>query len=149
MPDISIESVMTTSVHTVAPDLAIEDAVRTMRQKAYSCLVVLEAGASGAKPIGIVTERDILKLANLLLDDLDHEGLTAQSVMTSPTIHIQRSANILEAILLCQQTKIRHLPVVDEEGNLCGLLTQSDLLSAHIHSLELMNQKLEENKKSA
>ena len=145
MPDISIDAVMTTSVHTIRPEWPIADVVRTMRNKSYSCLVVAEGG----KPIGIVTERDILKLANLLLDDLEHKDLTARSVMTSPTISIKSQANLLEAILLCRQTKIRHLPVVNDEGDLCGLLTQSDLLNAHIKSLELMKAQLDNQKRTA
>ena len=47
--------------------------------------------------------------------------------MTTKPVTIERSAMLAEAHRLMRERKIRHLPVVDEAGNLCGIVSQRDL----------------------
>jgi len=126
MPFLPVQEVMSKVVATIRPEQPVLEAIETMRQRNYSCLVVIdEAG----RPTGMITERDVLRLANLLLRGTDGSQLRAQAIMTHPAITIRSSANATEAIALIRERKIRHLPVIGQDGKLAGILTQSDLVT--------------------
>ena len=58
------------------------------------------------------------------------ERQTAGEVMTSPLITIDSDAPVEDALEMATEQRIRHLPVVDAQGVLVGLVTQSNLLHA-------------------
>ncbi|ANV85304.1 hypothetical protein AWQ21_13565 [Picosynechococcus sp. PCC 7003] len=88
-----------------------------------SCVLV----SSADKLVGIVTERDILQFSVL---GAETEPLTVETVMQTPVITIQEEElNSFAAIVnLFQGTQARYLPIVDQQGQLTGLLTQEGLL---------------------
>jgi len=128
-----ISEVMSKSVASATPETPITAVIELMRQRSYSCLVITHQDL----PVGIITERDILKLANLLLAGTDGSALQAQAIMTRPATTIRDSASLTEAIALCKYKTIRHLPVVDANGKLSGILTQTDLMNGFIKAIEL------------
>ncbi|NEQ50790.1 MAG: PAS domain S-box protein [Leptolyngbya sp. SIO3F4] len=100
-----------------------------------SCAIIVEDD----KPIGIFTERDLVCLA-AQGKVITHK--TIETVMTSPLITISqdKASNLFVAVDLLQQYRVRHLPVVDNDGKLVGILTResirqslkpSDLLRLH------------------
>jgi len=131
---VSVKEVMTESVCTVAEGSAVLEVVELMRHNNFSCVVIEKDG----RPFGIVTERDVLRLTNLLLKGTKAKvgNIKVESIMTSPVMTVRSSATLHEAMLLCRDKKIRHMPVVDKTGLLAGLLTQSDLMSGYFHILE-------------
>ncbi|MEG4281557.1 CBS domain-containing protein [Microcoleus sp. A006_D1] len=90
-----------------------------------SCVLVVE----DSRPIGIFTERDIVKLTTLANCAI---GLTIADVMTrSPiTLTQSESQDIFTAIFTLRQHQIRHLPVVDEESRLIGIITREAIHEA-------------------
>jgi len=130
-----ISEVMSRPVVSATPETPITAIIELMRQRSYSCLVITHQDI----PVGIITERDILKLANLLLAGTDGSALQAQAIMTRPATTIRDSASLTEAIALCKYKTIRHLPVVDANGKLCGILTQTDLMNGFIQAIELQS----------
>ena len=75
---------------------------------------------------GIFTERDLVKLIS---DGVEIEGLTVAEVMTKQVITLKQNdfVNIFTTIQLIRQHRIRHLPVVDENSSLVGLVTATKL----------------------
>ncbi|MEM7552534.1 MAG: PAS domain S-box protein [Cyanobacteria bacterium P01_A01_bin.84] len=144
---LGLTHVINTSPLTVTSDTLITDAIALMINgdtKAKSRLpsdYVLVTQAEKLK--GIFTQEDVLKLT---LNGKDLSHITITSVMEKKVIKLQESAlrdisteewwdRICFWRSLMNQHKIRHLPVVDEQDNLIGIITESSLLNI-IDSLE-------------
>ena len=87
-----------------------------------SCVMVVEEG----QVIGILTERDVVRLS---AQQQPLDCLVLQQVMASPVVTLRESAftDLFSAINLLQQHHIRHLPILDEQDRLVGLLTHESL----------------------
>lgn len=107
--------VMNPKVVTISPDKGIEHAIRLMDQHGVGSLLVVQNNVLK----GILTSKDIRKH--------DRNRLT-WDVMTPNPIVINENANIVEAIQVMENHCIEHLPVVDEERKLLGLITKKDIL---------------------
>ncbi|NER40019.1 MAG: diguanylate cyclase [Oscillatoria sp. SIO1A7] len=79
------------------------------------------------RPVGIVTERDIVQFVNL---GLDLENLTGKTVMSTPLFPIQPGESLWEAHQQMEQRRVRRLVVTGEYGELVGIITQTSLLQA-------------------
>ena len=85
----------------------------------HSCVIVVE----DSRPIGIFTERDIVKLTTVVNCTV---GLTIADVMNRSPITIKQSESqdIFTAIFALRQHSIKHLPVIDEDSRLVGIITR-------------------------
>ncbi len=79
------------------------------------------------RPVGIITERDMLQFRNL---ELDLDRLQASTVMSAPLFPIGPSASLWEAHQQMQRRRVHRLVVVGNEGELGGIITQTSLLQA-------------------
>lgn len=110
-------------VLAIRPGTSCEDMIAGLAATRATCAVVVDAGA---RPVGIVTERDIaLRIAYRLPGETPVER-----VMTSPVITIRRRDYLYHAIALMRRHGLRHMPVVDADGRLAGLLFLHDALAA-------------------
>ena len=100
-------------------DLALEEIHIDARS---SCVLVVR----DRRLVGIITERDVVRLIaqHSTLDDL-----SVGDVMTHPTIVLDRAefTDLFTAINLLQQHHIRHLPLLDKDNSIIGLLTHESL----------------------
>jgi diguanylate cyclase (GGDEF)-like protein len=128
----SIASVMTKDVVTVAPDTPLEVLAARMRDLRLSCVVVCEDG----RPVGIVSERDIVRALGHVLAHTGRPTLRACDVMSSPVFALDAASDLDVAVRVTAERGFRRVPIVDEGGRIAGLLTQSDLLRAHVRALE-------------
>jgi signal transduction histidine kinase len=128
---------------TVAPETPIAQVLALMNPMRVSCQLCGEkqnAVASAAKrscvlvvednrPIGIFTERDIVKLTTVAACAI---GLTIAEVMTRSPITLKQSESqdIFTAMFTLRQHQIRHLPVVDENSRLLGIITREAIHEA-------------------
>jgi CBS domain-containing protein len=87
-----------------------------------SCLLVVVDN----KPLGILTERDIVRLVT---QSIDWHTKTVAEVMTSPVIVLpyRASDDIFAAIFLFRRHRIRHMPVVDQQEHLLGVVSQNSI----------------------
>ncbi len=125
----SIESLMTRKVVSVEPDASILDVLNKLRAYRISCVVVCQDEV----PIGMISERDIISIAYNLVAGHDEERKHASDLMSPNLTTIQLSDSFEHAIEIAEEERIRHLPVVDDDGRLVGLLTQTDLLRAALN----------------
>ncbi len=112
---------MTRVVETVTPDISLGDAVRHMADRCISSLVVAE----GRKPIGILTEHDVVRL---LLNETS-STIPIIDVCSTPIHTITGELEFRTAYTRLRQWNVRHLVVVDESGDLTGLISETDLRS--------------------
>ncbi|MBD2270753.1 PAS domain-containing protein [Anabaena sp. FACHB-1391] len=87
-----------------------------------SCVLIVENN----RPVGIFTEQNVVELS---AQKPDLENLALRDVMSHPVITLQESkfTDLFFALNLLQHHRIRHLPLVDEENQLVGLLTYESL----------------------
>lgn len=103
-------------------DAAIGDAARIMADEDVSVLPILQGDAL----VGILTDKDLRR--RVLAPGLD--GATpVHQVMTPDPITVGESQTILNALLAMTSHHIRHLPVVDNAGQLSGIISSSDILA--------------------
>jgi len=121
---IETHDVMVKRVITTKKQATVEDAVKLMNKYEIGCLVVIENG----KPIGIITERDLLK--RVLARSKELRNVTVMEVMSTPLISTTPNTEIEEAAKLMFQKKIKKLPIVKKE-KLLGLVTLTDILRIH------------------
>ncbi len=96
--------------------------VRAMSEQAASCVVI---EAPGGAPIGIVTERDIVRRAAFRADP----DAPASDIMSAPLRVAAEDDLLYRAIGAMRRFGLRHMPVVDHRGRLCGMLNLRDALA--------------------
>ena len=112
---------MKKNVVTLDISNTVLDAVRVMAEKCVGCLVITES----TRPVGIITERDIMRS---ILQDRSVLERGVEQVMSQPLLAVQPETAVVEALDLMKEKEIRHLPVVAGE-RLQGVITMhSDLL---------------------
>jgi len=119
-PSDLLGQIMTRNVQTVAPSDSLKDALEKMLSKDIGNVVVVEKDV----PVGIVTERDILRR---VAKGEDVSKLLVREIMSSPVITATPENNGIEAVDIMHRNNIRRLPVVDR-GRLVGIVTQKDLI---------------------
>lgn len=119
---IELKEIMVDKVITTKKDAPVKDAVKLMNKYEIGCLVVIE----NEKPIGIVTERDLLK--RVLAKSEELRNMKVMEIMSKPLISVAPNVEIEEAAKLMYKKKIKKLPIVEKE-KLLGLVTLTDVLS--------------------
>ncbi|MGD0175421.1 MAG: CBS domain-containing protein [Candidatus Bathyarchaeia archaeon] len=120
MAEDKIGQVMSKPVRTVKPDEKLSAAMAIMEKNNVGSVVVVE----GENPIGIITERDVIRQI-LKGTQIIQEPVT--QVMSKPLITGSPDMLVQDAVDLMLENKIRQLPVV--EGNkLVGIVTDGDLM---------------------
>jgi CBS domain-containing protein len=117
------------SVETIAAEAPVFDAVRRLGEKRIGALPVLDLG----RIAGIMSERDVI----YCLRDHGPEVLDwpVSRVMSSPAITAPPDTDVLAALALMTQRRIRHLPVV-EAGEIRGIVSIGDLVKYRMERIE-------------
>ena len=117
------------AVETIAADASVFDAVRRLGEKRIGALPVIE----GDRITGIMSERDVI----YCLRDHGPEVLDwpVSRVMSSPAITADSSTDVLAALAVMTQRRIRHLPVVDG-GEIRGIVSIGDLVKHRMERIE-------------
>ncbi len=120
-----IKDIMTTGVISVGPDETVQHAVDIMAERSISCVVVTDTGSS-KNPIGIITERDLVR--RVLQPGKNPKRIKNRQVMTTSLVTISEEATLEEGMRIISSMKIRRLPVVNKEG-LIGIVTYTDIVN--------------------
>lgn len=118
---IKIEEWMSKPVRSVKKSLSVEDAIKIMDEHNIGVLPV----ADKDRPIGVITERDILR--RVVAKKLDMKNKTVEDIMTKNPVTIEHDASILEATRLMSENNFRRLLVV-KNGKLIGVVTAKDVI---------------------
>jgi CBS domain-containing protein len=106
-------------VYTVPKGSTVAEAVSEMNEKGVGALLVLD----GRKPVGIFTERDVLR--RIVDPDKDPAMVRVGDVMTRQLVTISIDTRVAEAMSLMTERRFRHLPVLDG-GEVVGMLSAGD-----------------------
>jgi|1185.fasta_scaffold999919_1 CBS domain-containing protein len=137
-----VQSILTTKgsdVVTIVESVSLADAAATLRDHGIGALVVSN---DGRHIDGIVSERDVVRA-------LANHGATvmgrAVSTVMSRDVVTCRSGDAIEALMLAMtERRIRHVPVVDDAGELNGLVSIGDVVKNRLGQLQVENEQLHE-----
>lgn len=103
---------------------SIRTAVNLMRQHHVGDVVVLDAAAN--KPVGILTDRDIV--IEVLAEGVDLDAVSIGDVMSFEPVSVSEETRLLDAIKLMRVKGVRRLLVVNQQGGLAGIISVDDIL---------------------
>jgi CBS domain-containing protein len=124
---VSVSKLMNPKVQTDFEDQNIMSACNIMSANDIGCVIIVTRDRDRT-PVGIITERDIVRILGKLNPDLFQTPL--RTLMSNPIITIEQSASINDAAKIMNNKKIRRLVVVDKDNKMTGILTQKDIFNA-------------------
>jgi CBS domain-containing protein len=114
---------------TVSPETTVLEAVRVMSDQQVGAVAVTREG----KLTGIFTERDLM--IRVVLEGRDPAATRIGEVMTGNCISAKKDMSMGEALQIMTESHFRHLPVVDENDRVLGLLSIRNLLHNRVDKL--------------
>ena len=124
-------------VHSISPDATLQDVVTSLLEHRIGALVVCRSGAGNEEPMGIITERDILRYcvagAQPLAEVKVSEAMTARLITGTPDDDVESVMGLMTT------HRIRHLPVL-VEGRLAGIISIGDVVKAQHDRLAMENR---------
>ena len=111
---------MTKATVTDASDDTLAEASAKMWRQQTGSLLVME----GSRLVGIVTERDVLRTVG---EGHDPKAVSLKDAMTSDVVTVKSDLSVREAAQIMFDKWFRHLPVVDNGGNVVGIVSLRDL----------------------
>lgn len=121
-----LNDVATAVVAVVEPDTQALLAAQLMRKHHVGALVVVDA-VEKARPVGIVTDRDLV-LA-LMAEGLDPALFTVGDIMSTALVTARPDTDVLDAVALMRDHRLRRLVLVDATGLLVGIVSLDDVLA--------------------
>ncbi|WP_017655135.1 PAS domain S-box protein [Fortiea contorta] len=150
---------------TIDPDSSLVDAITLMGQEQDSDLALNNFNSQSntnicsrrdssyvlvveaTKLLGIITKKDVIRI---IASDMNLFNVKVSEVMSRPLVTLteSNSDDTFTALLLLHQLRIRHLPIVDENGQLLGIVTENKLWQAIdlvkiVSVVESLNQYLQ------
>jgi len=122
----------------------VSEAISLMRSHHVGDVVVVETTATGTKPVGILTDRDIV--LEILAEGVDLGAVNIGDVMSYELVTVTEDTKLIDTIKLMRDKGVRRIPVVNQQGELQGLLTVDDILELLAEQLtdivDLINKEL-------
>lgn len=104
----------------------LREAARLMREDHVGALVVIEQVAGATRPVGIVTDRDIV--VAVVAAGVAPQSLTVDDVMAPQLVVVTEDQGLFELVEKMADEGVRRLPVVTADGRLCGIVTADDVV---------------------
>ncbi len=135
-----VKELMTKKVYSITPEASVRKAAEEMAKRKVSALVVVK-GARTKKPIGIITKSDIIE--KIVSKNKTPSKIKVEKVMSEPVITINQNQTILDAARKLRRNNIKRLPVIDNEGNLVGIISVTDIAITSPELIDLLEKRLE------
>ncbi len=120
-----------TAVHTVRRSARIAEAVALLNGHHIGAVVVVNAGG---EVCGILSERDIVR--KMGADPTAFLQTTVENVMTAKVITCSRQDTVATVMERMTQYRIRHMPILEADGTLCGIVSIGDVVKRKIEETE-------------
>src|SRR5262245_39856047 len=122
-----VRDIMSDHLVCCNPETPLQEVARLMAD--YDCgeIPVVRAGES-RRPVGVVTDRDIA--CRVVAQCLNPLNLTARDCMSSPVVTVAADDDLEDCCRTMERQQVRRVPVVDEIGECCGIVSQADIARA-------------------
>jgi|SRR6266487_2268753 CBS domain-containing protein len=131
---IPVSSFMSVNLKTEMADQNIHAACKIMNKNNIGSVIVVKEYTT--EPVGIITEKDIVRIIGSSKPSLLH--LPLRELMSKPLITISPNSSIKDALQTMQLNKIRRLPVVKEGSIVVGIITDKDVFRAIMENQDLL-----------
>jgi CBS domain-containing protein len=117
-------------VFSLPSDASVYSAIETMAEKHVGALLVVDDGYL----VGILSERDYAR--KVILKGRSSKDTFVREIMTPNPLTIRCDTSIDEAMRTMTENRIRHLPVLNSEGQIAGVLSVGDVIKWIVSSQE-------------
>jgi CBS domain-containing protein len=114
-------------VVAITPESSVIDAAKRMREMHVGDLVVVVEKGGGEKPVGIITDRDLV-VDVLATAHTQLERLTVGEVMTEALTTAKLDESVVTLLSRMRDRGVRRIPVVDDDGLLAGIVSIDDVI---------------------
>lgn len=118
---VTVDDIMTREVHTVGPRLPVADLLERMFNERHTGYPVVDGG----RIVGVVTLSDAKGV-----EPVEREAFIVEDVMTMDVVTVTPETDAMGALMTMQRDGIGRLPVVDDRGDLVGIVSRTDLMTA-------------------
>jgi signal-transduction protein with cAMP-binding, CBS, and nucleotidyltransferase domain len=135
-----LSEVINRNVVTVSPTAALTEAAYLMMNEDIGALVVVDGGA---RPVGIITDRDLVVSA--MAEGVNPDEITVEEIMTKDLVTVDEETDLFEMLSILSENSIRRLPVT-RGIKLAGIVSVDDLIV--VVATELVNLAMALSSKS-
>ena len=129
-----VADVMTGKVVTLSPHHSFSEAANLMNDRYFRHCVVVDAHG---QIVGVISDRDILRA---MARNPNARSKSLDQIMTHNPVTVRRHTPIADAVSKILSKRINCLPVVEEDGSVCGIVTSTDLIKSYQQLLEMMHK---------
>jgi len=137
----NIGELCTREVYIVNPGEPLSQAVHEMRKRNVGCVIVVEQSGGRALPVGIVTDRDIVRALPDYPDGI--AGARVADVMTREPLTLPEESSIVDGMARLRQRGVRRAPVTAANGDLVGIVSSDDCLGVVAEQLDSLARLVE------
>ncbi|HJP07823.1 MAG: histidine kinase [Acidiferrobacteraceae bacterium] len=109
-------------VLTASPDVTVYESLTLLAEYEVGALVVLDEG----RPVGLLSERDYAR--KVIIKGLSSRDTLVRDIMACPVLCVDTTLTVDKALGIMTERRIRHLPVLDNAGQLTGIVSIGDLV---------------------
>ena len=120
----NVSEIMTKDPTCCTPDTGLQEVAQMMVDDDCGCIPVVD-NEDSKMPVGMITDRDIT--CRVVAKGQNPLDLTAQDAMTTTVVSVTPDTSIEECCDLMEDSQIRRVAVVDENGACCGIVAQADI----------------------
>jgi len=132
--ELRIHEVMTKDVHSLSPDIKMEEALEIFQKERFSGAPVEQDG----ELIGILSIEDLIHALRE-----NHIDALVREYMTTRMTTVRKHDPVVEALKTFARTNYGRLPVLDENGKLAGIITKGDITNGLLKALQRNYQEEE------
>lgn len=122
---------------TVKPDDTVYDAILLMSRHDIGAVPVLE----GSRLVGIFSERDYAR--KIALEKKTSHDTRVRDIMTDKVFYVTADQTVDECMAIMTQRRFRHLPVLDKDQQVIGIVSIGDMVYATISEQQFIIEQLE------
>lgn len=120
----NVSEIMTKDPACCTPDTSLQEVAKMMVDSDCGCIPVVD-GKDSMMPVGMITDRDIT--CRVVAKGQNPLDLTAKDAMTTSVVSVTPDTSVEDCCNLMEESQIRRVAVVDENGACCGIVAQADV----------------------
>ncbi len=119
-----VRDLMTKNPSVSTPDMDLTKVAKIMAEQNVGAVPVVDSKGSG-KVVGMVTDRDIA--IRCVAEGRNPRDVSVGEIMSTSVVTVRQDADVDEVTRIMEKNMVRRVPVVDEMGNVCGIVAQADI----------------------
>jgi CBS domain-containing protein len=136
--ELKVGDIMTKKVIVVPSGEGLYEVAKLMKQHEIGSVIIVD-NDEGKKAKGIITERDIIY--KVLTKKLDPYKTSVDEVMSSPLRVVKPETSLEDASSAMQENRIKRLPVVNDNNELIGVLSEGDIMKIFPAVIDLVEER--------